>query len=118
VRADRHLQQRLLQVLLPALLTPATAAQQNTLHASSVPICITALVDLTPDAVAAHMSTPAGLRSLQGASQQLQLETEAQKRQQRRQQRRAAVDSQQAGGGGQSQAAEAQLSLGRQPCNP
>ncbi len=110
VKADSQLQQRLLQLLLPGLMTPLTAAQQDELRPAALSTCIAALVDLTPEPLAAHMATPAGLRSLQAASQQLlqlQQERKEQQRQQRRQQRQAAAAGQQAGGNEQPAAPRA-----------
>jgi len=115
LRSDSLLQQRLLQALLPALVTPLTAAQRDEMDPSTLPRCLDVVLSLTPDAIAVHMATPAGLRSLQEASQQLlqlQQELKEQRRQQRRQ-RQAAAAGQQAGEGEQqvaSPAYEARLS--------
>ncbi len=110
VQSDRPLQQRLLQLLLPAVVNPASAAEERRVRPATLRTCVAVLVDLAPHAVAAHMATPAGLRSLQGASQQLlQLQQEV-REQQRRQQRQAAADGQQAGERDQPQVSTAQSS--------
>ena len=60
-------------------------------------MCVAALLELAPDAIAAHMGTPAGLRSLQAAAQQLrqlQQELREQQREQRRWQRQAVAAGQ------------------------
>ena len=89
VQADSSLQPQLLQVLLPGLISPITPAQQQHLRPSALHTCVDTLLQLAPSALAELMGTPAGLRSLQGAAQQLQQLQQELKQRQKEQRRQA-----------------------------